>query len=117
VFVVTIVLAVLLALVYAAGGFQKVTGAESGLKNADHVGASHGLWKVIGGLELLAAVGLLVGLAVAPLGIAAGIGLVLLMAGAVIFHVRAGDSPKLFGPAVILGLLALVEVIVRAASS
>ncbi|MGH3381916.1 MAG: DoxX family protein [Actinoallomurus sp.] len=116
-FIVTIVLAVLLALVYAAGGLQKVTGSESGLKNADHVGVSHGLWKGIGGLEILAAIGLLVGLAVWPLGVAAGIGLVLLMAGAVVFHIRAGDNAKLFGPAVILGLLALVEVIVRAASA
>jgi DoxX-like family len=117
VFIITIVLAVLLSLVYAGGGLQKVTGAESGLKNADHVGASHGLWKGIGALELLAVVGLLVGLAVWPLGVAAGIGLVLLMAGAVVFHVRAGDTVKGFGPAVILGILALAEVIVRAASA
>lgn len=116
-FIVTIVLAVLLALVYAAGGLQKATGSESGLKSADHVGASHGLWKAIGGLEILAAIGLLVGLAVWPLGVAAGIGLVLLMAGATVFHLRAGDTVKFFAPAVILGLAALVEVIVRAASA
>lgn len=116
-FIVTIVLAVLLALGYGASGLQKVTGSESGLKSADHVGVSHGRWKAIGGLEILAAVGLLVGLAVWPLGVAAGIGLVLLMAGAITYHLRAGDSAKLFGPAAIFGLLSLVEVIVRAASA
>ena len=116
-FVVTIVLAVLLSLAYAASGAQKVLGVKSGLEAADHINVSHGLWKAIGGLEILAVIGLLVGLAVAPLGVAAGIGIVLLMAGAVVFHVRAGDKVKQFGPAVVLGLLALVEVIVRAASA
>jgi hypothetical protein len=117
VFVFTIVLALLLSLAYAGSGVQKVLGVKSGLEGADHIGVSHGLWKVIGGLELLAVIGLLVGLAVAPLGIAAGIGLVLLMAGAVGYHVRAGDKIKQFGPAALLGVIALVEVIVRAASA
>jgi hypothetical protein len=39
------------------------------------------------------------------------------MAGAVISHLRVGDNAKVFGPALGLGVLALVEVIVRIASS
>jgi hypothetical protein len=42
---------------------------------------------------------------------------VLLMTGAVISHIRVGDKIAQFGPALALGVLALVEVIVRAASA
>ncbi len=42
--------------------------------------------------ELAGAVGLLVGLKVAPLGIAAGVGLALYFVGAVAAHVRAEDK-------------------------
>jgi uncharacterized membrane protein YphA (DoxX/SURF4 family) len=116
-FVVTIILAVLLALVFGMAGAQKVVGAKTAMDNADHINASHGLYRVIGVLELLAAIGLLVGLAVAPLGIAAGVGLVLLMIGAVVFHVRAHDAMKAMTPPVVLAVLALIEVIARAASA
>lgn len=116
-FIVTIVLAVLLSLAFGMAGVQKVTGAKSMIDSADHLKMSHGLYKVIGGLEILAVIGLLVGLAVWPLGVAAGAGLVLLMIGAVISHIRAGDKIAQFGPAAVLGLVALAEVIVRAASA
>lgn len=51
------------------------------------------LYRAIGSLELLAAAGLLAGLVFLPLGIAAAAGLVLLMIGAIGYHVRAGDPP------------------------
>lgn len=116
-FIVTIVLAVLLALAFGAAGGQKLAGAKSVMDSADHVHFSHNSYKIIGALEILAAIGLLAGLAVWPLGVAAGIGLVLLMTGAVISHIRVGDKIAQFGPALALGLLSLVEVIVRAASA
>ncbi|MFG2297015.1 DoxX family protein [Streptomyces sp. NPDC048603] len=50
------------------------------------------------------AIGLVAGLWVAPLGIAAAIGVVLFFAGAVITHLRAADREV--APAVVLGLLA-----------
>jgi uncharacterized membrane protein YphA (DoxX/SURF4 family) len=116
-FIATIILAVLLALAYGMAGVQKLAGTPTMRKNADHLGASYGLYKVIGVLELLAAIGLLAGLVVWPLGVAAGIGLALLMAGALVYHLRARDTIKHFGPALLLGLLAVAEVIVRAASA
>lgn len=116
-FIVTVVLAVLLALAFGAGGGQKVAGVKSAMDSADHVRFSHNAYKGIGALELLAAVGLLVGLAVWPLGVAAGAGLVLLMIGAIITHIRVGDKIAQFAPALVLGVLSLVEVIVRAASA
>jgi uncharacterized membrane protein YphA (DoxX/SURF4 family) len=116
-FVVTIILAVLLALGYGMAGTQKITGAKMMMDSADHLGVPRPRYKVIGALELLAAIGLLVGLAWWPLGVAAGIGLVLLMIGAVTFHLRAGDKIGQFGPAAALGVVALLEVIFRAASA
>jgi hypothetical protein len=66
--------------------------------------------------EIAASAGLVAGLAVAPLGAAAAGGLVLLMAGAIRFRVRAHDSlPFLLGDAAFL-LLAAATVVLRIAS-
>jgi uncharacterized membrane protein YphA (DoxX/SURF4 family) len=116
-FIVTVVLAILLALSFAAAGGPKVAGAKSAMGHADHLHVPHNAYRGIGALELLAVIGLLVGLAVWPLGVAAGVGLVLLMIGAAITHIRVGDKIAQFGPALGLGVLALVEVIVRVASA
>jgi hypothetical protein len=116
-FIVTVVLAILLALAFGASGGQKAAGAKSAMGHADHLRFPHNGYKAIGALELLAAIGLLAGLAVWPLGVAAAAGLVLLMIGAVVAHIRVGDKIAQFGPAVALGVLALVEVIVRAMSA
>ncbi len=116
-FVVTIVLAVLLALAFGMAGVQKLIGAKAMRDSADHLGYSHGSYRIIGALEVLGAAGVLVGLAVWPLGVAAAVGLALLMAGAVVSHLRKADTIKVFGAALGLGVLAVVEVIVRIASS
>ena len=116
-FIVTVVLTILLALTFAVTGGQKVAGVKSARDNADHLHFSHNASKGIGVLELLAAVGLLAGLAVWPLGVAAAAGLLLLMIGAVTSHIRAGDTIKIFGPALALGVLSLAEVVFRAASA
>ncbi|GAA1913132.1 hypothetical protein GCM10009716_23500 [Streptomyces sodiiphilus] len=53
-------------------------------------------------LEFAGALGLLAGIFYRPLGIAAGIGVVLYFAGAVITHLRAGDAKGTTVPAVLL---------------
>jgi DoxX-like family len=116
-FVTAIVLAVLLAFVYGFGGGQKFTGSKESRERAEHLRISPGLQRMIGTLEILAAIGLLAGLAVWPLGIMASAGLVLLMIGAVITHVRAGDGLPKFAPAIVLGVIALAELIVRASTA
>lgn len=115
-FIAAIALAVLLALTYGFGGAQKFTGSKESRERAEHLRISPGLQKVIGTLEILAAVGLLAGLVVWPLGVAASAGLVLLMIGAVITHVRAGDGFAKLAPAIVLGIIALAELILRASS-
>ena len=61
--------------------------------------------------EIAGAVGLVVGLWVPAVGIAAGIGVVLYFVGAVTFHVRANDR-ELAAP-VVLGLLAVAATVLR----
>ncbi len=66
---------------------------------------------VLAALEIAGALGLLVGLAWAPLGIAAAIGVVLYFVGAVIAHLRVKD--KGFGPAAGLMVFAIVALVPR----
>jgi hypothetical protein len=67
-------------------------------------------------------VALLVGLAakgssfLAILNETAAVGLAVTMALALYFHLRKGDNAKLFAPAVVLGVLAMLELIVRLAA-
>jgi hypothetical protein len=62
-------------------------------------------WRAIGLLELAGVAGVLLGLAWAPIGVAAAVGLALLSLGAIGFHVRASDGAADTTPAVIgLGL-------------
>jgi hypothetical protein len=71
------------------------------------------LWRVIGLLELAGVIGALAGLAWAPIGVAAEIGLALLSVGAVAFHVRASDGFAKTAPAVIAILLAVATAILQ----
>ena len=71
----------------------------------DHLGVKPAQWRMIGILELAGVAGVLVGLAWAPIGVAAAIGLSLLALGAIVFHGRVPDSAADTAPAVIgLGL-------------
>jgi tetratricopeptide (TPR) repeat protein len=58
-------------------------------------------------LEVAGAVGLVFGLASAPLGVAAAIGLALLMTVAAVVHLRHGDPPVRALPAAVLALTAV----------
>ncbi len=108
------VVAGLLALVFAAAGAMKLARtpeqlAEAGLGWARDFGT--GPVKAIGALEVLAAVGLvvppLVGVAPVLVG-AAAVGLVLMMAGAIVVHARRSEVPLIAVNAVLLALAALV---------
>ncbi|MGW2557767.1 DoxX family protein [Streptomyces sp. NPDC001514] len=105
----TVTLAVVsgvLAAVFLGSGGAKLAGAASMRKSADHFGLSFQNFRLIGVAEVAGAVGLLIGLAVKPLGAAAAIGLFLTMAGAVVYHRRASDSVGETLPAAVLALIA-----------
>lgn len=89
--VLRIVLAVASGPIFVFTGGIKIYGLRRSLQYRDHFGMSPSLWRAIGALETAGGLGLLGGLAVRPLGIAAGAGLCTLMFGAVLTHLRARD--------------------------
>lgn len=100
-----IIVTALLAAMFAFAGLIKVIGVRQSLAIRDHLGVDPTRWRLIGLLELAGVAGVLAGLKWAPIGIAAAIGLTLLILGAIVFHVRASDSVADTAPAVIgLGL-------------
>jgi DoxX-like protein len=113
----TIVLSVLLALAVFGAGGTKLAGTRRMREGAAHAHFPYPAWRGIGALEVAGGAGLLVGLAYAPLGIAAAIGLVLLMIGAVATHLRVGDPVTLALPALAHALVAAAVLVLRIASA
>jgi hypothetical protein len=88
----TVALAVVLAVVFGVVGTAKILGVPPMRTAAHHLGFTVGQYRLIGALELAGAIGLLVGLAVPALGVAAAIGLGLLLVGAATAHVVHRDA-------------------------
>lgn len=110
----------LVALAFLAAGAAKLTGAEQMVANLEgHLGVSSGLRLAIGALEVAAGLAIALALVASSwewLGLAAAIGLVLLMIGAVTYHLRAGDPPQGWAPPATLGALAAVTALLFTAS-
>ncbi|SEM93794.1 DoxX family protein [Nonomuraea pusilla] len=104
-FIATAALSVLLALAFAGAGYPKLSGKDSMAAELGRLGVSAGFMRVIGALEILGAVGLIAGLWIEALGVAAATGLALLMAGAVASHLRARDTAKQTLPSLVLLIL------------
>lgn len=115
-FIATVILSVLLGIGFALASLPKVSAADNMVAELARLGVSTGLVRLIGALEFLGAAGLVIGLWIGPLGIAAAAGLVLLMAGAVISHLKAHDSAKKTVPSLVLLLLSAAALVLRAAS-
>lgn len=107
------VLSIGLAGVFAALGTAKLLAVSSMQARAAHVGLGVGAYRGIGALEVAGALGLLAGLVVPGLGVAAGVGLVLLLLGAVTAHLRVGDSLKEAAPAVVLAAVVATTLAIR----
>jgi hypothetical protein len=105
----------ILAIAFGALGSAKVAVHPQMVERAHHVGFSASSYRVIGLLELAAAVGVLAGLAWRPLGVAAALGLVILLLGACVAHLRARTSVAELVPALILGAVAAAYVIAAGA--
>jgi hypothetical protein len=85
------------------------------LINMAKVGVSDSWITTLGALKAAGALGLLVGIAVPLIGIAAASGLVVFFVGAIVNHLRARDYS--FGLAVVFLVLAVAALIMRLASS
>lgn len=102
----TIVLAIVIGALFLVTGGVKVLGVKQSLEIRDHFGMQPGLWRTIGALETAGAVGVLIGIGVPALGVAAAGGLAALMLGAIVSRVKVKDSLLLIaGDVVVLALV------------
>ena len=95
--VVASVLSIVLFLVFAASGMQKIRFNPMMSSAAEHLGFSKVAYQRIGFLEFVGAV----------------VGLAVTMIGAVYFHLRKGDAFAVFAPAGALTVLSILELIFR----
>ncbi len=101
-----------LALMGSAGG--KLTRQPSVVDMLSGLGVPSSWLPRLATAELAGGIGLLVGLAVPAIGIAAAVGVVAYFVGAVITHIRADD--KAIVAPVMLGIVALAALVLRAAT-
>jgi uncharacterized membrane protein YphA (DoxX/SURF4 family) len=116
---VAVLLTLTLFFAFLASGLQKVIFNPTMSRSADHLGFTKSAYQRVGGLEIAGAVGLLIGVAAwgssfwAILNDAAALGLFLLMLRSAVSHLRTGDRAKEFSAVLLLGVLALLELILR----
>ena len=107
----TAILAGLVVVAFAALGSAKLAAVPAMRARAEHVGYSVSAYRRIGLLEVLAVLGLLVGAFVPLIGALAAAGLLLLLGGAFVTHLRNGDGVREVAPAVVLGLVTLTVLV------
>ena len=93
----------------------KLSGQPSMRQSAAHFGIAWSRYRLIGLAELAAAAGIVIGLWWRPLGVAAAVGMVVLLAGALVTHWRAGDRGKDLLPATVVLVVTIVYLIVALA--
>lgn len=119
--VVAALLSVVLFLAFTFSGAQKIVFSPATSKAAEHVRVTKRNYRRIGVLEVIGALGAILGV-VASRGSGLGVlnevgasGLAVMMAMAIAVHRRIGDKAKYFTPALVLGLVALLELLLRLA--
>jgi hypothetical protein len=115
-FVAYAVVAVLFALILFVSAAGKFTKQPPVVENVSvKAGVPLSWFPVLASLQALGAIGLIVGLWVPGIGIAAAAALALYFVGAVVAHLRAGD--KGIVPPMVLLLLSVVCLVLRSASA
>lgn len=115
------ILSIIVFLAFATTGAQKMIFNTMASKAAEHMGLAKRTFQLVGLLEVIGALGVMVGLAarkgtfLALVNEVAAAGLLVTMVAAIIFHLRKGDGPKDSVPALVLGAVCLIELILRLA--
>ncbi|SIM86359.1 DoxX family protein [Micromonospora cremea] len=107
------ILAVLLALIFSALGTAKILALQPMRALAVEAGFSVAAYRRIGLLEVTAVIGLLIGLFQPLIGILAGAGLLFLLGGALVVHLRKGDGLRKYALAVVCGILVATYLVLR----
>jgi len=111
-----IICSLLLALVSAASAMMDFRGAPQVIEMMHRLQYRPGFERFLGLVKALGALGLLVGLFVHGIGLAAAIGFVLYFALAVKAHANLGDPPMQYLPPIVLLALSGVTLITGLAS-
>jgi hypothetical protein len=112
-FIVCVIVTVLLAVAMLGSAVAKLTGQAMIVDNlTTKLGLPASWIPRLAACEIAGGVGLLVGLAIAPIGILAALGACGYFIGAVIFHVRVGDREGVPAPAIFV-LIAVAALVLR----
>jgi hypothetical protein len=106
-------LAVVLAVFFLGLGTAKLLAVAPMRKAAAHFGLPTNAYRSLGALEIAGAMGLLLGLALPVIGALAGVGLLLLLVGALVSHVRVGDRLQDASAAIVVGMLVVIMLAVQ----
>ncbi|MER5216858.1 DoxX family protein [Streptomyces sp. NPDC002838] len=103
--ILSVTLTCLIALIFTVLGLAKALALPKMRELAAEAGFSVAAYRRIGVLELAGAAGVALGPAVPLLGGLAGAGLLLLLAGAAVVHLRQGDPVAGLAPAAVCAVL------------
>ena len=110
-----IILATLLGLMAAFSAFGKMSGNARTVEMLHGLGLRDSQIRLLAIVEILGALGLLVGIWIPILGLLAAIGFVLYFLGAIIAHARKKQPAKDMMPAAIILILSIVVTILQIA--
>jgi hypothetical protein len=111
------VVSILLALEMAVIGAPKVVQLSAVRASAEHLGVGVALDRTIGVAQMAAAAGLLLGIAFPALSVVTGAAVCLLMCGAIGYHIKAKDKVSAMLPAIVTAAVAIVMVVLAAATA
>ncbi|HEX9033651.1 MAG TPA: DoxX family protein [Streptosporangiaceae bacterium] len=107
-----IAISILLVLACAIPAGAKLAGAPAVRESAAHFAIPWNRYRLISVPELAAAAGVLAGLWLHPLGVAAACGMAVLLVAALVAHRRAGDDVKTMAPALAATLITAAYLII-----
>jgi DoxX-like family len=108
-----VIVCTLLGLIAAGSAMGKLTANPKIVESMHNVGVSDQQIRILAILELLGTAGLVVGIVVPALGIAAAAGLALYFLGAVIAHFRARHAAAEWAPAFVIMLIGVAATILQ----
>jgi hypothetical protein len=113
---VSTIVSVLLAALMAVAAIRKLTHREDVVRSYLRAGVPEDRLNLLAAVLLAGATGLLIGLAWAPIGVAAAAATVVYFIGAVTAHIRAGDAQHLPTP-LAFEAMAVAALVLRAATA
>lgn len=111
-YIVTLIVSIFLAVALTFSAVGKLTKNAQVMPIMESVGVPADKIPWLAYVEILGAIGLVVGLFVWPIGVAAAIGVILYFVGAVIAHLRIKDV-KGIGPSAFLTVVAIAALVLR----